>query len=404
MRLHRIFFLIALLPLLVSAQALEDDDPNDRRYWGYSSSYQSQINELGASVYSLPIPMLFGVEVGDLTKNFGDSRGGGTRTHQGLDIMAPQGTPVASPTDAIVVRTGNGANSGVYIRTANPGGENFVYMHLSSIAQGIDVGDKVLRGEIIGFVGNTGNASGGPSHLHFEIRSGGTAQDPFPRLTAVFTKEDRAKSISDAQAKGIAISADILARLNDSGSSPAPQPTAAPFRAALVYGESNADVVELQRLLIASAQGSASIRLKNTGATGYFGPLTREALMEYQRSKNLDANGIVDERTYTHIFASQSEGTSAESVIVGNGASTSTPTFARNLEVGVTGADVRALQIFLNTHRFPLAESGPGSPGSETDMFGGLTRAALSRFQSANNISPAAGYFGPITRALIGQM
>ena len=75
-----------------------------------------------------------------------------------------------------------------------------------------------------------------------------------------------------------------------------------------------------------------------------------------------------------------------------------TPTFTRNLALGSTGEDVRALQKYLNSHGFPVASSGPGSPGNETLRFGGATRAALIQFQVANGISPASGYFGVITR------
>ena len=78
--------------------------------------------------------------------------------------------------------------------------------------------------------------------------------------------------------------------------------------------------------------------------------------------------------------------------------------FARNLEVGMTGDDVMGLQVFLNTHGYVIAASGPGSPGNETTKFGGLTRAALVKFQKANGISPAAGYFGPKTRAVVNGM
>src|SRR3989344_2945377 len=77
--------------------------------------------------------------------------------------------------------------------------------------------------------------------------------------------------------------------------------------------------------------------------------------------------------------------------------------FTRDLEVGGTGEDVRALQQFLNANGFMVTESGPGSPGNETIMFGGLTRAALAAFQAANGISPAVGYFGPKTRAFVNS-
>ncbi len=81
-----------------------------------------------------------------------------------------------------------------------------------------------------------------------------------------------------------------------------------------------------------------------------------------------------------------------------------TPTFPRDLDVDYMGLDVRVLQTFLNTHGFPVASSGMGSPGEETDYFGERTRLALAAFQETHHISPAAGYFGPKTRSAIESM
>jgi surface protein len=75
--------------------------------------------------------------------------------------------------------------------------------------------------------------------------------------------------------------------------------------------------------------------------------------------------------------------------------------FSRALQIGMSGADVKKLQEFLNTHGFPIATSGQGALGAETDYFGSLTKKALAAYQKANGIKPAAGYFGPRTRAFI---
>src|SRR3989338_91208 len=75
--------------------------------------------------------------------------------------------------------------------------------------------------------------------------------------------------------------------------------------------------------------------------------------------------------------------------------------FKRDLSIGITGEDVRALQVWLNTHGYAVAQSGPGSSGNETKMFGVLTSAALVKFQIAHGITPAVGYFGPKTRAVV---
>lgn len=73
----------------------------------------------------------------------------------------------------------------------------------------------------------------------------------------------------------------------------------------------------------------------------------------------------------------------------------------KNLSVGATGEDVKALQVFLNTHGFMVSSSGPGSSGNETTTFGSRTRAALAAFQKSKGITPAVGFFGPKTQAAV---
>ena len=73
----------------------------------------------------------------------------------------------------------------------------------------------------------------------------------------------------------------------------------------------------------------------------------------------------------------------------------------RLLKYGMTGADVRSLQIYLNTHGYIIAKSGPGSPGHETTLFGLATKATVIKFQKANHIVPAVGNVGPLTRGVM---
>lgn len=71
----------------------------------------------------------------------------------------------------------------------------------------------------------------------------------------------------------------------------------------------------------------------------------------------------------------------------------------RDLELGMTGEDVRSLQQLLNANGFVLAQDGVGSAGNETDYFGTLTKSAVSAYQRANQVAPSVGYFGPLTRS-----
>lgn len=77
--------------------------------------------------------------------------------------------------------------------------------------------------------------------------------------------------------------------------------------------------------------------------------------------------------------------------------------FTRDLHIGMKGEDVKELQKYLNNQGFSLAESGPGSVGSETLYFGLLTQSALAKFQEAHQIYPSVGYFGILTRGFVGK-
>jgi peptidoglycan hydrolase-like protein with peptidoglycan-binding domain len=85
------------------------------------------------------------------------------------------------------------------------------------------------------------------------------------------------------------------------------------------------------------------------------------------------------------------------------GGSSASFTFTRNLSLGSSGLDVKALQYYLNTHGFPVTTTPAyaGSLGYETEHFGAATEKALALFQKAHGIAPVSGFFGPITRAYV---
>lgn len=191
--------LLSLMLAPAAAYASHDDEDSYRSYrGGYTSSMRRAIAKLDDDrVDDLPIPV-FGVRLASIYPDFGDPRDGGARSHQGQDILAPLGSFVVSPTEAVVIRTGKGTTEGNYVYTAGPGGETFAYMHLDRVATGVKAGTVLAPGDLIGFVGDTGNAKGGPAHLHFEVRDEDRDHlDPYPRLTGAFTKEETISMLTD---------------------------------------------------------------------------------------------------------------------------------------------------------------------------------------------------------------
>jgi murein DD-endopeptidase MepM/ murein hydrolase activator NlpD len=140
---------------------------------------------------------LDGVRPGTLHSNFDERRGGGARQHQALDIMAPRRTPVRSAAAGRVLKLFTSAAGGLMVYAADPT-ERFIlmYAHLDGYAPGLRDGAPLARGEVIGYVGSTGNASANAPHLHFAIArsadvkrwSKGKPIDPLPVLIASTTR------------------------------------------------------------------------------------------------------------------------------------------------------------------------------------------------------------------------
>lgn len=113
------------------------------------------------------------------TNDWGAPRSVG-RTHKGCDVMANYGTPCVAITSGRVVQR-SGGNAGLYIFLYGDNGHLYYYMHL----QGYGASGYVRAGEVVGYVGDTGNARGCP-HLHFEWHpNGGGAVNPYPLLVAI---------------------------------------------------------------------------------------------------------------------------------------------------------------------------------------------------------------------------
>ena len=130
---------------------------------------------------ALPVPVE-GVPAARLADTWGAARSEGRR-HEGIDIFAPRGTPVRSTTPGLVVWRGWNRLGGRVVSMLGPGGQRHYYAHLEDWA-GPGAGDWVEEGDLLGFVGDSGNAAGTPPHLHYGIYAwGGGALNPYPLLT-----------------------------------------------------------------------------------------------------------------------------------------------------------------------------------------------------------------------------
>ena len=131
---------------------------------------------------SLPVPVQ-GVEAARIADTFGAPRGR-DRTHQGVDIFAPRGTPVRSATHGVVVSVREGGLGGRQVWVLGPAGERHYYAHLEDWAPHLADRRIVQAGEVLGFVGDSGNAKGTPPHLHYGIYGPQGAYDALPLLRA----------------------------------------------------------------------------------------------------------------------------------------------------------------------------------------------------------------------------
>jgi murein DD-endopeptidase MepM/ murein hydrolase activator NlpD len=133
-------------------------------------------------VFPVGVPHTFG-------NSFGAPRMVGTQyvhAHQGTDILAPYGTPLVACERGIITKMGSDILGGTTFWLKGESGTYYYYAHLSRYADGMAKGNLVDAGKILGYVGDTGNAKGGPPHLHFEIHpDGGPAVNPYPLLKVV---------------------------------------------------------------------------------------------------------------------------------------------------------------------------------------------------------------------------
>jgi murein DD-endopeptidase MepM/ murein hydrolase activator NlpD len=145
----------------------------------------------------LAIPVQ-GLKPANLSDTYTQARAGGARTHDAIDIMAAEGTPVVSSSDGTVEKlffSQGGGGITVYVRSPDQRWI-YYYAHLQGYAPGLAEGQRVKRGQLLGRVGHTGNANPAGPHLHFAINRmnpgekwwQGSPINPYPLLAGKSVK------------------------------------------------------------------------------------------------------------------------------------------------------------------------------------------------------------------------
>lgn len=171
-----------------------------------------------AEVYSSIVFPVDGVV--SFSDTFGAERSGG-RTHEGIDILAEKHTPVLAASDGTIGYSPLEEPSyGWYISLIGDDGFEYVYVHLNNdnpgtddgnggrdqgIADGIVQGVRVSAGQLIGWVGDSGNAEETAPHLHFEMRDGGAALNPYETLLAALGETSFSPDLEAASATSISV-------------------------------------------------------------------------------------------------------------------------------------------------------------------------------------------------------
>jgi murein DD-endopeptidase MepM/ murein hydrolase activator NlpD len=129
----------------------------------------------------LPVPVQ-GIPPEALADTWGAARSEGRR-HRGIDIFAKRNTPVVSPVDGLILSIGHNRLGGKVVRVLGPGPRIHYLAHLERFGS-IRAYSTIRRGEVLGYVGDSGNAKGTPTHLHYGVyTTGRRAINPYPLLT-----------------------------------------------------------------------------------------------------------------------------------------------------------------------------------------------------------------------------
>ena len=335
-----------------------------------------------ADDYRATIDLTFPV-AGDtwFTDDYTASRGNGTRRHQATDIFSAKGTPVHAAVDGAVCRieglTEPMPSYGYVLVICGDDGREYGYHHLNNdspgtddgrggpagaFAAGIGLGARVERGQLVGYMGDSGNAEDTPVHLHFAVVDR-DLQDP--RLEPDPWLQGRLNpypSLLAAQRRG-----DVPAPVSNSGS----LRLQSPYRR-------GADVQALQQDLARLGYTGAGGR--PLVADGVFGPTTDAAVRAFQRDMGIEAIGVVGPKTRGALTLSLASGSAAGAPAPVSAAPSSGAWPGRYLKLAdpyLRGDDVRQFQARLAALGY---RSSRGAPLVADGIWGPETDRAARRF------------------------
>jgi len=318
--------------------------------------------------YSLVFPVQGDNHFGD---HFWADRGSGI--HHAVDIMAAKMTPVVAVADGTIRWIGSRCCT---MRIDHDDGWASGYIHLNNdtpgtddgqgwgIAPGLSAGSRVSAGQLIGWVGDSGNAEGTSPHLHFElIDPHGVYVDPYVSLRAAENGQPVNVSSSTSTSTGTACSVP----------SPGSLTTLTGSSGLIRRGARGTAVTQLQQFLNAVGHDVGTI-------DGVFGSKTLAGTRQFQERQGLNPDGVIGPVTRSAI-------TRVAEALPSAGALSAN---ARVLRPGARGNDVRQIQELLGI----LGHD----PGGADGVHGPLTTAAIESFQTEAGLT-VDGKVGPNTRA-----
>ncbi|MFN2099478.1 M23 family metallopeptidase [Altererythrobacter sp. MF3-039] len=146
--------------------------------------------------YKVNIPSQMPLENALLTSDYGMRTHpvlGGRRNHKGVDLAAPTGTPVYATADGVVERADWFSSYGLFIRIEHGAELETRYAHLSRLT--VAAGERVSKGDLIGYVGSTGRSTG--PHLHYEVRIANKAVNPMPYMVETQAQQRFALAVGE---------------------------------------------------------------------------------------------------------------------------------------------------------------------------------------------------------------